>query len=49
MEPKGVENDCGIPLNYYGGAFEHAAAASDLLDGAFIEFVNGGVAQVWAD
>ena len=49
MECKGHKGDCGVPLDYYAGGFQHAAEASDLLDGGHIEFVNAAVALVWAD
>lgn len=46
MEPHGTENDCEVPLDYYGDGFDHASEASLLLDSCFIEFINPAVASV---
>ena len=43
MESKGTPGDCEVPFDYYDEGFDHALAASQLLDG-HIEFVNAAVA-----
>ena len=47
MESKGTPDDCHLPMDYYDGGFDTSFAASDLLGGYYIEFVNAAVACVY--
>jgi hypothetical protein len=47
MEPHGGEEDCIMPLDYYGDGFEVAERASTLLGDLYIEFYNAAVACVY--
>jgi len=46
MEQHGGDDDCGVPLEYWGNGMHHSLEASALLDDHYIEFVNAAVAVV---
>ncbi len=47
LEQKGGVGDCGVPFDYYGGGIDVSVAASRLLSGFYIEFINAAVAAVY--
>lgn len=50
MEPKGGDNDCIMPLDYYETrSFDVASRASEILGNCYIEFINPAVACVFRD